>query len=143
MITVIKHGETKFKLTCPVCGCEFEYEREDLQEGEGLYSGEFYIKCPDCGKVVKHKEKPQHIDITWAPGVREIKTGDPYIDPKGGQYRYDPIKNPFGDPWSCEGCSWYEQQKLNPIIGPYIGDTPCTWCPKRQATCTTGKGTVK
>ena len=31
-IKVIKHGEKpKFKKTCPNCGCEFEYEMEDLQ----------------------------------------------------------------------------------------------------------------
>lgn len=39
--------------------------------------------------------------------------------------------------WSdCEHCWWYQQQKANPNPTITIGDTPCTWCPKMQPTCT-------
>lgn len=38
--------------------------------------------------------------------------------------------------YSCENCWWYQQQKTNPNPTITWGDTPCTWCPKRQVTCT-------
>lgn len=39
--------------------------------------------------------------------------------------------------WSdCEHCWWYQQQKANPNPTITFGDTPCTWCPKMQITCT-------
>lgn len=31
----------------------------------------------------------------------------------------------------CEGCAWNLWDKDKYIVG----DTPCTWCPKRQPTC--------
>lgn len=38
--------------------------------------------------------------------------------------------------WSdCEHCWWYQQQKANPNPTITWGDTPCTWCPKRQPAC--------
>ena len=38
--------------------------------------------------------------------------------------------------FGCENCWWYQQQKANPNPTITIGDTPCTWCPKLQPTCT-------
>ena len=69
-IKVITPGLKKFQATCPICGCVFEYELEDLQEGEGIYSGEFYIKCPDCGKAINHEE---HIKpISYNPSLDNV-----------------------------------------------------------------------
>ena len=48
-IKVIKHGEKVFKKVCPICGCEFEYEYEDL---EGYCGFNKHVKCPDCGEIV-------------------------------------------------------------------------------------------
>ena len=31
-IKVIKHGKETFKAVCPICGCEFSYQSEDLKE---------------------------------------------------------------------------------------------------------------
>ena len=31
-IKVIKHGKEIFKAVCPICGCEFSYQAEDLKE---------------------------------------------------------------------------------------------------------------
>ena len=36
--------------------------------------------------------------------------------------------------FSCETCGYYQYLKSNP--NPAAGDTPCTWCPKLQPTCT-------
>ena len=64
-IKVIKHGEKpKFKKTCPNCGCEFEYEMEDLQtESNWSLTSLSYtypprkrriVICPDCGERLYH-----------------------------------------------------------------------------------------
>ena len=42
MIKIIKPGKTDFRLTCNKCGCIFEYNVTDIDDG--------YIKCPTCGK---------------------------------------------------------------------------------------------
>ena len=61
MIKVIKHGKKpKFTKTCPHCGCEFEYEIEDLKTDYNIcltsYPGQYrrYILCPDCGERIEH-----------------------------------------------------------------------------------------
>jgi hypothetical protein len=43
MIRIITPGKTDFRMTCDKCGCVFEYNVEDIDDG--------YIKCPTCGKV--------------------------------------------------------------------------------------------
>ncbi len=54
-IKIIKHGIKKFIATCPVCGCEFEYECEDVRA-----ACQKQVKCPDCGEWVMHKKiEPQ------------------------------------------------------------------------------------
>ena len=32
----------------------------------------------------------------------------------------------------CEGCPYFEEIKGDPTIGTKVGDTPCTWCTKRN-----------
>ena len=46
MIKVIAHGYSKFTVNCYNCGCCFEYELEDVCNGE--------VICPDCGYNVTH-----------------------------------------------------------------------------------------
>lgn len=69
MKQIIKHGYKKdMRTTCPMCGCEFSYEWEDVITtystyphvnwayygyGDGNYSWtspKYEIICPDCGK---------------------------------------------------------------------------------------------
>ena len=59
-IKIIKQGKTKFTKICPDCGCEFEYEQEDVKVD---YSSclttypcmhEIYVICPCCGKHLHH-----------------------------------------------------------------------------------------
>ena len=51
-IKVIKHGAKVFKAICPICGCEFEYEYEDLRRECGFVK---FVMCPDCGEMIYHK----------------------------------------------------------------------------------------
>lgn len=55
MIKIIKQGQLrKFYVTCPECGCEFEYDKEDVSTiCSGLYAFS-YVVCPCCGEQVNH-----------------------------------------------------------------------------------------
>ena len=60
-IKIIKQGKmTKFKKICPDCGCEFEYEQEDVKVDNSCclttYPPKYntYIACPCCGKHLYH-----------------------------------------------------------------------------------------
>lgn len=51
---VIKHGDTKStapeivteRTTCPICGCEFEYDSNDVQRD---IHNNAHVNCPECG----------------------------------------------------------------------------------------------
>lgn len=51
---VIKHGDTKStapeivtkRTTCPICGCEFEYDSDDVQRD---IHNNAQVNCPECG----------------------------------------------------------------------------------------------
>lgn len=51
---VIKHGDTKStapeivteRVTCPICGCEFEYDSNDVQRD---IHNNAHVNCPECG----------------------------------------------------------------------------------------------
>jgi len=131
-IKVIKHGETKFKITCPVCGCEFEYEFEDLATQYGIIK---QVKCPDCGEWLTHKDTyPTYPNYPNWP-----KPGEPIpCSPS------DPITKPYitwespyvggwdGDqPYDCNKCI----NKPDPNKPIQAGDTPCTWCKKNLPHC--------
>lgn len=127
-IKIIKQGVKEFHITCPYCGCEFTYEKEDVYNSE--------VICPCCSKGLPHK------------GI--IGTGD--INPSAVPIWYNQQVAPDGykirdglnkslpswlttsDGWvSCEGCP------NNPkyLKTPYIGDSPCQWCQKNpyKVTC--------
>jgi hypothetical protein len=75
MIEVIKHGKTKFTATCANCGCEFNYEVEDIVDGK--------VACPDCHKKFPHIMTSGYISapIYYPPNCRVVeyapKTGYP------------------------------------------------------------------
>lgn len=119
MIKIIKDGKlTKFKKTCPDCGCEFEYEASDLSTDYSVclttYPPKYntYVVCPCCGKRVYHGTT-QAVDPTnvWIS----------YTD-AGIQNTLD-----------CDKCP--NKPDLSKIT---VGDTPCTWCKKRQPYCFNG-----
>lgn len=121
-VKVIKHGKSHYTTTCPRCGCEFEYDLKDLGFGNG-------INCPDCDYYCYHPMPGKIVNPGWPwdpiPTVPNIP--DPYVP--------NWPKNPITDPWvtwkdPCEGC-WYNEQ-LKKGKAPIVGDSPCTWCSKRQ-----------
>lgn len=120
-IEVIKHGEKAFKATCPVCGCEFIYTAGDLCED--LFKNHF-VECPDCNEPVSHVYEQKRC---------AIDDGVIYDTHKQRQHVQQNMPYTYSvKPLSCEGCIWYNQLSSDK---PYIGDSPCNWCPNRQAYC--------
>ena len=55
-VKVNKSGlKDKYAIKCEYCGCEFEYQKEDL--GYRLWYRHGFIYCPDCHKPLRHKEE--------------------------------------------------------------------------------------
>ena len=128
-IKIIKQGTKEFHITCPYCGCEFTYEKEDVYNSE--------VICPCCSKGLPHKgiigtvgTNPSAVPIWY----------NQQVAPDGYKIR-DCLNKPLPD-WAtksdnlsgCEGCP------NNPkyLKTPYIGDSPCQWCQKNpyKVTCT-------
>ena len=118
-IKIIKQGVKEFHITCPYCGCEFTYEKEDIHNSE--------VICPCCSKGLPHK------------GI--IGTGD--INPSAVPIWYNQQVAPDGykirggliqPDDSCNNC----QNNPKYLKTPYIGDSPCQWCQKNpyKVTCT-------
>ena len=121
-IKIIKHGKETFKAVCPICGCEFSYQAEDLKED--LFHNH-YVECPDCKQIVSHDCELKNKDITctkYTPTV-DYKLNYPYLQN---------IAWTTATPWpDCDAC------QFNPDPNkPVVGDTPCTWCKKNQPYCT-------
>ena len=56
MIKIIKEGTRKIA-KCPNCGCEFSYEREDIEKdgtllNNSVFLGKTWVVCPQCGKEI-------------------------------------------------------------------------------------------
>lgn len=51
---IIKPGLKKFRAICPKCGCEFEYELEDISV---LWS----VTCPECHNSMLHPDQVAYI----------------------------------------------------------------------------------
>ena len=118
-IKIIKQGVKEFHITCPYCGCEFTYEKEDVYNSE--------VICPCCSKGLPHK------------GI--IGTGD--INPSAVPIWYNQQVAPDGYKIrggliqlddSCDNCPYNPKY----LKTPYIGDSPCQWCQKNpyKVTCT-------
>lgn len=127
-IKIIKQGVKEFSITCPYCGCEFTYEKEDVHNSQ--------VICPCCSTnllVGTVNTNPFPMPIWYnqqvAPDGYKIRDGlnkRPLTLPDGATL----INNENG----CEGCP------NNPkyLKTPYIGDSPCQWCQKNpyKVTCT-------
>lgn len=46
---IIKEGKKSFTTICPKCGCEFEYEVNEI-----LFN---YVNCPCCDERILHKNQ--------------------------------------------------------------------------------------
>ena len=56
MIKIIKEGTRKIA-KCPNCGCEFSYEKEDIEKdgtllNNSVFLGKTWVVCPQCGKEI-------------------------------------------------------------------------------------------
>ena len=122
-IKVIKHGEKpKFKKTCLNCGCEFEYELEDLvTDSNWNLTGTTLsyprrirrvVICPDCGERLLHD---MVVDPDWYPPTVTYSTN-------------------LGTWPDCATCP----NKPDPNKPAQVGDTPCTWCIKNRPYCSSG-----
>lgn len=122
-IKVIKHGKETFKAVCPICGCEFTYQAEDLTLD---MFGNHNVICPDCHQVVPHDEPKKK-------GLQKKI----YIDDKDTIYpTYPNVIWTTTTPYSWPDCATCPNRPdPNKII---VGDTPCTWCRKNQPYCYTG-----
>ena len=127
-IKIIKQGTKEFHITCPYCGCEFTYEKEDVYNSE--------VICPCCSKGLPHKgiigtvgTNPSAVPIWY----------NQQVAPDGYKIR-DGLNKPLpswltaSDYWNeCKGCP------NNPkyLKTPYIGGSPCQWCQKNpyKVTC--------
>ena len=118
-IKIIKQGVKEFHITCPYCGCEFTYEKEDVYNSE--------VICPCCSNGLPHKgmlgtvgTNPSAVPIWYnqqvAPDGYKIRGG--LIQPDD----------------SCNNCPHNPKY----LKTPYIGDSPCQWCQKNiyKVTCT-------
>lgn len=132
-IKIIKQGVKEFNLTCPYCGCEFTYEKEDVYNSE--------VICPCCSTNVPHKGVIGTVNTNPSPMPIWYNQ---QVAPDGYKIR-DGLNKPFpswlttSDNWSgCEGCP------NNPkyLKTPYVGDSPCQWCQKSpwKVTCTSNRG---
>ena len=126
MINIIRHGKETFRATCPICGCEFTYQAEDLKE-DCFHN--HHVECPECKTLVSHafEEKKKCIDpdILWKKAEEEIKKTDPL-----------PVYLPNGQYVGSLDCATCPSRP-NPDK-PVVGDTPCNWCPKMQPYCISG-----
>ena len=59
MKKILKEGQKKFTATCSKCGCEFEYELEDIDCGS--------VVCPCCGERVSHPSQVGYRSISPYP----------------------------------------------------------------------------
>lgn len=144
-IKIIKQGVKEFNITCPFCGCEFTYEKEDVHNSQ--------VICPCCSTnllVGTVNTNPFPMPIWYnqqvAPDGYKIRGG---LNKPTDKYD-DLVYRPFTLPdWAtesdnlsgCEGCP------NNPkyLKTPYIGDTPCQWCQKNpwKVACTSNGGQEK
>lgn len=124
-INIIRHGVKKFRITCPVCGCEFEYEYDDIVKTYDIVK---QVKCPDCGEWLNHH------DYATAP-----KSPDPYppLNPLNPNVIWT-TPNINDIVYDCDKCPNKPDFKNGKII---IGDSPCTLCPKNKPYCIGDKAT--
>ena len=119
-IKIIKHGKEAFKAVCPICGCEFSYQAEDLKEDR---FHNHYVECPDCKQIVSHEyeSKNKSITLTKCPPTVDYKLNYPYLQNTAWSTATWP---------DCDTCP--NKPDPNKIV---VGDTPCTWCKKIQPYC--------
>lgn len=131
-IKIIKHGASKFKAICPVCGCEFEYDLEDIISEQYSLLDQIHIKqvkCPDCGELIAHETKQISQTYPRYP-TYPISPVSPNIAP------FDPITKPFVT-WDTQTITWPDCETCpnKPTDKTMIGDSACSLCIKNKPYC--------
>lgn len=69
MIHIIRHGKKYYKLNCPICGCIWTFEKEDMTTGLNSKNETWFsVYCPDCKKRFITWDEEQ-----WAIPYENIK----------------------------------------------------------------------
>lgn len=136
MIKIIKEGKKEFITTCPICGCRFSYEYEDLQ----LTITYKMVQCPCCGEEVIHDKK---LSATNPKLNTEGTLSDPkpidnmiYETEQAKELRRklsQQIKGNYEIP--CLSCPTFKKYMVGEA---YVGDSPYQWCQYGglKVTCT-------
>lgn len=49
------HSINKYRMKCPYCDCEFEYQDEDVYYSRNSIYGN-YVDCPECNYPISHND---------------------------------------------------------------------------------------
>lgn len=127
-IKIIKQGTKEFHVTCPFCGCEFTYEKEDIHDSK--------VTCPCCSTNLLHKNAIETIPSPLPIWYNQQVVPDGYKirgDLNKGHHELHDGAMLLNNESSCVGCP------NNPkyFKTPYVGDTPCQWYQKnpQKVTC--------
>ena len=60
MITIIKHGHPRYKMTCRYCECQFTFEDIDIHSNDAPNDYIEWIDCPDCGRFNQILERSEY-----------------------------------------------------------------------------------
>lgn len=47
---------SRWVCNCPNCGCQFEYDRSEIQTGSEFRNMPAFVKCPECNQHLRHSE---------------------------------------------------------------------------------------
>lgn len=50
----ILKGVSRFRIKCPYCDCEFEYDSSDIFYGDVI--GGAAVSCPSCHNILNHND---------------------------------------------------------------------------------------
>lgn len=113
---VIKHGDTKStapeivtkRTTCPICGCEFEYDNNEVRNDT---HNKDYVKCPECGRFC---EAEKEFSLSNPPHFPEN-----FYDFNGGVPQRDQIIND----WIREAADYFRTHPEEPLKFIACGDS--------------------
>lgn len=57
MKKILSHGIlaiSKYRMKCPYCDCEFEYQAVDVYYHNSIHSR--YVDCPECNTPIHHTD---------------------------------------------------------------------------------------
>ena len=116
MKQIIKGAFTKFQTACEKCGCEFEYEFQDIFQDNFLDVKDrgLTVICPDCGFYTYHDAEDGKPSSRKPVADLEPKTkGEGWCAGCYGRYpKLFLFNHPDGNGyWVCEDC--YKKGRVN------------------------------